>query len=225
MSKNNILRILLELVFVVIFNIIFFLFGGMNREISVWISYAFIMLSYLMVILTQFMIKPGKSSVLGLSIYSISTTYFIAEFVVGLIFVFMNSKSWKIPFTIQLVLYGIYLILLISTLMANENTINNMEHQTVEVQYIKNVSSKIKPLVGKLDEKVANKKIEHLYDIIHTSPSHSDLSVKAIENSIVGLVDMLQKAVLDKKLDEIYSIADKIEKNVEERNSILKAKQ
>lgn len=221
MKKNSVLKILLELVFVIIFNVIFFLFGGTNHELSVWISYGFIMLSYLMVILTQFMIRPSKSAVLGLSIYSISTTYFILEFVVGLIFVFMKSESWKVPLAVQLVLFGIYLISLISNIKANENTINNMERQAEEVSYIKNASSKVKLLVGKLDDKRANKTVEHVYDILHASPTRSNSNVFGLENSILGLINSLQDAVYANNIEEVYSIANNIEQALEERNRKL----
>lgn len=39
MVKKTILTILLELIFVILFNVIFFMVGGTEHEASVWISY------------------------------------------------------------------------------------------------------------------------------------------------------------------------------------------
>lgn len=105
--------------------------------------------------------------------------------------------------------------------MANENTINNMERQAEEVSYIKNASSKVKLLVGKLDDKRANKTVEHVYDILHASPTRSNSNVFGLENSILSLINSLQDAVYANNIEEVYSIANNIEQALEERNRKL----
>lgn len=222
MGKNNIFKILLQLVFVVIFNVIFFLLGNIDSPFSVWFSYGFIMFSYLMVIITQFMIRPSKNAVLGLFIYLISTVYFITELVIGIVFVFMKLEAWKIPFAIQLVIFGIYLVILIFSMMSNENTINNTERQSEEIAYIKDASSRVKSLMGKLTEKKVDRSVEHIYDLLHTSPTRSNLSVYGLEREIIKLVSDLEYAIDLQNTDEVFEIENSIVKQVNERNRILR---
>lgn len=42
MNKKRILWILLDLVFLIIFNTIFFMLGGVHNKTSVWVAYGFI---------------------------------------------------------------------------------------------------------------------------------------------------------------------------------------
>ena len=222
MNNNKILSAILKLIFLIVFNIIFFMFGGTNRETSVWISYGFILLSYLMLIITQNVIRPSNSSVLGLSLYSISSVYFLVEFIVGVFFIVRKQDTYKIPLAIQLVIFSLYLLIFISTLMANNNTIDSVQNYEEEVAYIKGVSSKVKLLIGQVEDKNINKRIEHIYDLLHTSPSKSNNSVKPFEKNIILLIDDLEGAVQRNDTNMIYSLSSEIENNVKERNRLLK---
>ena len=89
--KKNVLWILLDLVFLIVFNTVFFVAGGTDHNASVWISYGFIHLSYILLIITPFLIRKSSSAaVFGFSLYSISSTYFLVEFIVGVIFCLIN---------------------------------------------------------------------------------------------------------------------------------------
>ncbi len=46
MNRRNILQIALKMIFVVIFNISFFVISGIHHPVSVWIAYGFIHFSY-----------------------------------------------------------------------------------------------------------------------------------------------------------------------------------
>ena len=107
--KKTVLWVLLDLVFVIVFNVVFFVAGGVEHNPSVWISYAFIHLAYLMVLITPLLIRNSSSSaVFGFSIYTISTTYFFIEFVVGLVFIFLNLDTVQLAIIIQVVLAGLW---------------------------------------------------------------------------------------------------------------------
>jgi signal transduction histidine kinase len=220
MRKNNGLRLLLESVFVVIFIVLFFLFGGTDREISVWISFGFVLLAYVMLLLTRFMITTDRQTVLGLSVYAVSTVYFIAELLLGLVFILMKLEKYKGPLAVQLVVFGLYLAVLISTIMANRNTANNMDRQREEVEYIKVAASRVKVLLGRLSDRKADKAVEHIYDIIHASPTRSNPSAYGLENEIMKLISSLEYAVDEGNVEDVYAVSQELEKTVSERNRI-----
>ena len=108
MNKKNVLCLLLDLVFLVIFNVVFFVLGGTEHPASVWISYGFIHFSYIMLLITPKLIRKSSSSaVFGFSLYSISSAYFLIAFVVGVIFVFMRSESYKISLVSQVIILSL----------------------------------------------------------------------------------------------------------------------
>ena len=60
MNKKTVLWIILDLIFLAIFNTVFFVMTGLQHPASVWISYGFIHFAYLMVIVTPFLIRKSS---------------------------------------------------------------------------------------------------------------------------------------------------------------------
>lgn len=223
MNKKTILWIILDLIFLIVFNTVFFVMTGFQHPASVWISYGFIHFAYLMVIVTPFLIRKSSSAaVFGFSLYSISSTYFLVEFAVGLVFVILKSDSYKAALVVQIVIAGIYGILLISHLIANESTADSVERHEDEVAYIKTAASRVKALVGKAKDKKANKEIEKAYDLLHSSPTKSISTVRHLESSVMNLISDLEDAVQSSETDVIIAIADEIISTMEERNRKLR---
>ena len=223
MNKKSVLWILLDLVFLAVFNTVFFVAGGTDHTASVWISYGFIHFAYLMVLVTPFLIRKSSSAaVFGFSLYSISSTYFLLEFVVGLIFIFMKSESYKASLIVQVIVAGIYAVLLLSHLIANEHTADSIEQHEEEVAYIKTASARVKALIGKANDKKANKEIEKAYDTLHSSPSKSVATVKLLEEEIKNKVADLEDAVAANETAAIITIAGEIIALTDERNRKLR---
>ena len=222
--KKNILYILLDSVFLILFNTIFFVAGGNEHPASVWISYAFIHFAYIMLLITPLLIrKCSSAAVFGFSLHSISYFYFFAEFVAGLIFIFAKGESYKPSLLTQIVIAGIYIILLIVNMIANENTADSIDRHERELVFIKESSSRVKLLIGKLSDKKADKELEKLYDLIHSSPARSSESVQNIEITIVNRIIDLEYAVRSDDNENTINICKKIISLVEERNAILKS--
>lgn len=223
MNKKSILYILLDLIFVAVFNTVFFVIGGTDHPASVWISYVFIHFAYIMVVATPILTRKNRSaSVFGFSLYSVCATYFLVEFVLGLVFVLIASDSYKVALVVQVILAGIYAILLILNLIANENTADSIERQAGEVAYIKDAASRIKLLIGKASDKKTNKELEKAYDFICSSPSKSHRSVEVLEMDIKNIVSELENAVANDNGDEVLQLTKKIISTTEERNRRLK---
>lgn len=221
--KKSVLWILLDLVFLVVFNTIFFVAGGTDHNASVWISYGFIHLSYLLLIITPFLIRRSSSAaVFGFSLYSISSAYFLIEFVVGVIFCLINMESYKPALIVQVIIAGLYAIILISHLIANESTADSVERHEIELKYVKDCSARILPLAEKVSDKKTRKKVEAVYDMIHGSPVKSNNSVRQIELDVIDQIDLLEAAVDSADNDKIADVCKKITRLADERNRQLK---
>ena len=221
--KKNILWILLDLVFIVVFNVVFFVAGGTSYPASVWISYAFIHLAYLMLLATPILTRKSSSAaVFGFSLFTISSVYFIVEFIVGLVFILIKQDTVKTALIVQVIIAGIYLIILLSNLIANENTADSVERHEQEVAYIKQATSRVKLLQDKLDSKEANRKIEEAYDALHSSPTKTADTVRYTEASIREAVTDLEEAVRAKDEATAIAKAQQIISLTEERNLNLR---
>ena len=219
MNKKSTLWIILDLIFLAVFNTVFFVAGGSEHTASVWLSYGFIHFSYVMVIITPLLTRKSSSAdVFGFSLYSISSTYFIVEFITGLIFIFINSESYKSALIVQIIIAGIYGILLISHLIANETTADNIERHEYEVAYIKNATSKVKSYIGKSNNRNVNREIEKLYDLLHSSPTKSNVTVRSLEIEISNKIATLEDAILSSNQENIIAVCGEITLLIEERN-------
>ena len=99
------------------------------------------------------------------------------------------------------------------------STVSNIERREEEILFIKESSSCVKLLLGKLSDKKVNKKLEELYDLLHSSPSKSTNSVKNIEIEISNRISELESLIRIKDITNAIDICENIIALVEERNS------
>lgn len=223
MNKKSMLYILLDLVFLAVFNLVFFVVGGTEHAVSVWLAYGFIHFAYIMVLLTPlFAGKSSSAAVFGMSLCSISAMYFFVEFIIGMIFVFIAGDSYKMSLVVQVVVAGVYIAVLLANLIVNERSAENVAKHESEVAYLKSVAANLKALMGKASDKKANKEIEKAYDAVHSSPVKSSAAVREIEKRIDRVVAELCDAVKCDDSAQIIAVAQEIILLTEERNRNLK---
>lgn len=162
--------------------------------------------------------KSSSSAVFGFSLYSISSAYFLIAFIVGVIFVFVRSESYKVSLVSQVIIAGLYLIMLISHMIANEHTADSIERHEMELQYVKESSAKIKGIMGSVEDRKLKKQIEKVYDLIHGSQTKSNNAARDYELTVMDLLEVLEQNIKRNDLVAASTTLDKIIKNAEERN-------
>ena len=225
MKKTDVLWIVLNSIFLIIFNTLFYVLGGTDHKASVWLSYVFIHFAYLMLIITPMLIRKGKSkAVFGFSMYSISTWYFLAQFVIGIIFIFIGLDSVNVPLLVQLCLVGLYAILFIANMIANERTAEAEEQRETQISYIKDSAIRLKAVLDRVKDKTVKKSIEKLYDTLYTSPVKTHPDLEEIEKYIILTIGELERAAYDGDEEGVATLAGSILEAVIDRNTRLKAK-
>ena len=222
MNKKRILWILLDLVFLIIFNTIFFLLGGVHNKSSVWVAYGFIHFSYIMLLFTPSLCKRRTEQIeMRLSVDSVSLLYFWVTFVIGVVFIIVKPDTVKICVVANVVITGVYAIVLLTSLLANEYTADNLDIHDEELDYIKRGSTELRALIDLVNDKKTAKQVEFLYDLIYSSPVKSHPSVKAYERNVLALIEQLRTDIANEDDTNIYSTMDKIKENAELRNRNL----
>lgn len=77
-------------------------------------------------------------------------------------------------------------------------------------------------LLDNTNDKKANKEIEKAYDLLHSSPSRSISTVKALESEILDKVSELETAVKADSVANVITFAGEIIALTEERNRRIK---
>jgi len=223
MKKINFLWIILNSIFLILFNTLFFVIGGKEHNASVWISYGFIHFAYIMLLVTPLLVRKFKNvAIFGYPLLTISTTYFLIQLVVGVVFILLALSGYKTALLVQICLAGLYGILLTIYMLANEYTAIAEEKRQVEIAYVKEASVKVKSLLDYIKDKELKKKVERVYDIISSSPVKTHEKLADVENVILQSIYELEKAVSDDDKEKIMSISDSLVKSMNERNSRLK---
>lgn len=224
MNKKSILWILLDLVFLVVFNIVFFVAADTQRPVSVWISYGFIHFAYISLLITSFLTRRKSSSisVARYSICSVSLMYFLIVLIAGIIFIIVHPNPYKVSLIVHMIILGIYIIILIYNIIANQHTEYSIKKHNVELQYIKQSTNMLKNIIETTDSKELKKKIEKVYDLLHSSQVKSDSSVYNYELAVIDLINILHKNINENDAISAEATIEKIIINAKERNRKLK---
>jgi len=227
MKNENMLWILLKSIFLIVFNVAFFVLGGIDHKAPVWISYGFIHFAYFMLLFTPQLTRGQKSwTESGFPLYYLSSIYFFVQFSTGLFFIFIFSLTgWEssvIPFLIQLGLASFYGVILVAHMIANERTADAAEKRQAQLSFIKDASAKIKSLLESINDEETKKTVERVYDAIYSSPvkSHSDMA--SAENCMLQSIRALEDAIYAENRDGIMDLALSLEAAIIDRNRQLK---
>lgn len=217
-KKQTILWILLEMVFLVVFNTVFFVVGGTKHPASVWVSYAFIHFAYIMSVISPLLVPRTKSAVIfGRTLDMISSWYFFAEFAVGLFCILVRFDSVKGPLVVQVVIAGAYAIILLINMLANEHTADAEKKQKVEENFVKDTASRVKLLKDAVSGRKASKAVERVYDQLHASPTQSAPEVAGLEAQISARISELENAVRAGEDSKVVKHCDELSRMIEER--------
>ena len=225
--KQRILSVILGLIFLITFNVLFFLLLGTDVCTAIWISYGFIHLAYIFVLVTPLLtVKTQTAPVLNYTIWSQTITYFIVELVIGIGFIVFDvnapSESITWPLLIQGIVLAVFLFILISNMMANEVT-QKHEEQRIEQSY--QFDSAVDDLFSLSQEDFSpevKKAIEKCYNELRYGPLRSHPSISGIESDIRDKMGQLQDSLLDNDANSQMTLAKELFRRIQERNRKLK---
>lgn len=223
MNKTKIYWLLLNSIFLILFNLFFFLLKGPVLQTSAWISYGSIHFAYFMLLATPYFVKKGSASAdYGRPLFMTTISYFLLALVVGVVLILVSPQSYTASLLVQATLAAVFGAVLIANLIANEHTAGNFKRKEIELFYVKEASSKLNYLMNKLPDKNYRKFVERAYDLIHSSQVRSSPEVSFIEQSVFNEISRLEELIRDKNLDGIESVSEKICDLAEERNRKLR---
>lgn len=217
------LSVAMNSIFVVVFNAVFFILSGTNHPASVWISYGFIHFAYFMLLATRFWVTEGRSAaVFNLSLYSISFTYFLAEFILGLAFVFASPESYKAALSAQLSAAGVFGIVMIANIIANQRTAETEHKHQIELGYVKRAAAEVAAIMNGMSNRDGRKNVERVYDAISASPAKSHPDLFPLEAKLLVAIADLRRAVESNDMGSIAARSDALLTMVGDRNRKLK---
>ncbi len=223
MDKSKVLKVMLQFLFLVVFNVMFFSIGGSEHNLSVWISYFFIHLAYLILILTPILVqgRDNRSTMLRAT-FTISLVYFLVELIVGVVLIFVAAEKHLPTFLIQFALLAIFASVLIINLIADQDTAEAEVIHKAEVDFKKNALTKVGIILSSLTQTETKKLVERAYDLLEASPLKSHESVSPLETQIIDQISRLTAAVDSGDDGVIQAQAQQLSLLVTQRNMQLR---
>ncbi|MBE6296257.1 MAG: hypothetical protein E7086_07125 [Bacteroidales bacterium] len=221
--KKAILITSLALVFLALFNGLFFFIGGTEHSEANWVSYGFIHVAYACILLTPLFCRSGKKlEVLSYSLYLRAFFYFFTELVIGVICIWIDPENSKWPLIIQGVLLAIFLVLQIMSVLANDSTAETIQKQKTESMLIQDMAQRIRVGMREISDSSVKKLVERCYDAINNSSIQSFPEAADVELELRQAVDTLCTAIEKNNKEYIINAAKSIDSIVKERNAIIR---
>ena len=221
--KNFMIRSTLMLIFLIVFNTLFFVLSGTENVTSVWISYAFINLAYVTILcMPLFKTKGQASFYLSTTLYVQSITYFVVELVVGVIFIIWQLDAFVWPLVIQVVIWLIFMILILSNALANNYTAQALDERAQNLSVYQNNRMNLKKLLVWTNNAEIKKIIITCCDTLEASSSRQTIESKDVDCQIEQNILLLKQLLQTGDDAQSLTTAQHLHKLIEERKIMLK---
>jgi hypothetical protein len=221
--KTTLIRIVFTLVFLVVFNTLFFLLSGTDNPTSVWVSYAYIHVAYFTILFLPVLKTKGDASYyLSSVLYGQAITYFILELIAGVVFIVyrMESPVWSL--VVQTALWLIFVVLILGNAWANQATAQSLEKRKQDIDAYQSMRMSLKRLMAKTDKPELKRLIADCSDKLEASSSRQTQESEKIDIEIEQAIASLRQSITDGDVEESTSLARQLAGLIEERKTILK---
>lgn len=221
--KTTLIRIVFTLVFLVVFNTLFFLLSGTDNPTSVWVSYAYIHVAYFTILFLPVLKTKGDASYyLSSVLYGQAITYFILELIAGVVFIVyrMESPVWSL--VVQTALWLIFVVLILGNAWANQATAQSLEKRKQDIDAYQSMRMSLKRLMAKTDKPELKRLIADCSDKLEASASRQTQESEKIDIEIEQAIASLRQSITGDDVEESTSLARQLAGLIEERKTILK---
>ena len=222
MNSKQIMRTVVYIGYIIIYNLIFFMKGGMDSSTAGWIAYGFVWLAILISYIAPLYCKNYKRIPENLvTNYTFSWIYSAVTIVFNAIVILLKIKSVPLTLILNLIFVVLYMQQLFYSLRVNYEVETNLERTDAERQFVRDVSKKLQMCRQMTDDAALKKEIEKAYDAVRSCPLKSNDMAMNYEIKIIGLTDTLESKMDNNQNQEVPGIVQDIVNNVKKRNAML----
>jgi len=218
-------KTILALVFLIAFNVMFFLFGGTENVTSVWVSYGFIHFAYLAILILPLVKTNGDDAYyLQSSMYYESIGYFIMELIVGLVFIYYKMDDYMWSVIIQGTLAALFMIRILTLSIVNDCIADAQQAKQQTMNTSNSIKANFMSAMDVVKDNGARVRLMNLSDKFAYSGNRHIPQTMAVEEQIVNSLETIKTLVVMKNdtPEAMEREMNNIERLIVERASILK---
>lgn len=225
--KDNILKVILALLFLVAFNLLFFLLTGVEHTDTQWVCYGFIHGAYAFLLLTPLFARFKKGeAVLSGSLWLRALAYFFLELLVGcglLIWSHYQFLPVLWPAIAQTVLCFCFLVMQLLSVLANSATTQSLDKQRRERVYIRSLAEQLKDAMRGMNNSALRKQVAPVQESLARSSIESFPEAAAVEQDLADAVGSLCLYIEQGNEEQITAQINNVKRLIQQRNQAIRA--
>lgn len=222
-KKSAIGLSLIYAILLIVFNVVVFLIFKTHTNVF-WVSYAFVLISFIANIICSahsFKEMTIDAMFYGIPLVSLAIYYFIAELVVGILFMTFQQAGFKLALIVQLIMFALFAITALVAFMARGAVEEVNQEIKEKVNGLRTNLVDLEMIMDKCSNCELKEKIRNLIEIIKYSDPISNESVENIEHRILGKISELRYYIDHNQIAETFQVVDELEILYIERNKKL----
>lgn len=220
--KSTVVKIIIALVFLIIFNVIFFVGDIVNHSPANWCAYGFVTASYVFLLLTPLFAKGISSAILEGSLWLRSLAYFFLQLIIGIIIMCIDPEKITWPLIIQSAILGVFIVMQAMSVLANDATEESIQVQKDESFERQILIDDLQLKARQVTDPTLKMRLNRCLDALNNSPIQTLPEAFDADNALRGAVNNLCMAIDGSDEQQIKSSSDKVIYAIQERNIVLK---
>lgn len=219
MKNNKVLYGIIGLVALVIVNLVVFI---SIKEFSTarYINIAFLNISVLNLWFFSIMFGDKKEGFMNYTRLPMVSLYSVVTFILSALLVLINFQNVKVTISIQVILLGIYVILLATNTMANNSARNSVAIDKNNYGKVNDMTKRLDLILKTVENREIYKKIEKAYDAVKNTKVTVNQDTTQVDNDILQSIGIIEYSVQNKNFDAIDEQVEKIKNAIIRRNEM-----
>ena len=219
MKNNKVLYGIIGIVALAIVNVVVFL-SLKEYTTARWINIAGLNLSIIVFWGAGIITGDKSEKFLGYARFPIVAVYSVLTFIISALFILINVKSVTLSVIVQVILLGLFAIVMCTNTMANNASKNITNIDKANYNKVTDMAKRIELIMQSVDDREVYKKIEKAYDSVKNANVTLQEDSTQIDNDIMQAIGVLEVAVQNKNYDMAEEQVNKINNLVAKRNQI-----
>ena len=219
MKNNKVLYGIIGIVALAIVNVVVFL-SLKEYTTARWINIAGLNLSIIVFWGAGIITGDKSEKFLGYARFPIVAVYSVLTFIISALYILINVKSVTLSVIVQVILLGLFAIVMCTNTMANNASKNITNIDKANYNKVTDMAKRIELIMQSVDDREVYKKIEKAYDSVKNANVTLQEDSTQIDNDIMQAIGVLEVAVQSKNYDMAEEQVSKINNLIARRNQM-----
>lgn len=219
MKNNKVLYGIIGIVALAIVNVVVFL-SLKEYTTARWINIAGLNLSIIVFWAAGIITGDKSEKFLGYARFPIVAVYSVLTFIISALFILINVKSVTLSVIVQVILLGLFAIVMCTNTMANNVSRNITNTDKANYNKVTDMAKRIELIMQSVEDRDVYKKIEKAYDSVKNANVTLQEDSTQIDNDIMQAIGVLEVAVQSKNYAMAEEQVSKINNLIAKRNQM-----